>query len=37
MNWDKLKHNIGCKVQLVPVACHLDAAGDILPPRGEDL
>jgi hypothetical protein len=36
MNWDKLKHNIGYKVQLVPAACHLDTAGDILPPRGED-
>jgi hypothetical protein len=36
MNWDKLKRNIGYKVQMVPVACHLDTAGDILPPRGED-
>jgi len=33
VNWDKLKQNIGYKVQLVPAACHLDAAGDILPPR----
>jgi hypothetical protein len=23
MNWDKLKGDIGYKVQLVPVACHL--------------
>jgi hypothetical protein len=36
MNWDKLKRNLGYKVQLVPMACHLDAAGDILPPRGEE-
>lgn len=36
MKWDKLKANIGYKVQLVPTACHLDAGGDILPARGED-
>ena len=36
MNWDKLKHNIGDKVQLVPAACHLDATGDVLPTRDED-
>jgi hypothetical protein len=36
MKWDKLKTNIGFKVQLVPTTCHLDAGGDILPARGED-
>lgn len=36
MNWNMLTQNVGCKVRLVPAACHLDADGDLLPPRGED-
>lgn len=36
MNWEKLRRNIGYKVRLVPAACHLDAAGDLLPPRDEE-
>jgi hypothetical protein len=31
-----LPRNVGCKVRLVPAACHLDGDGDLLPPRGED-
>lgn len=36
MNWTKLKSNVGYKVRLVPAACHLDSAGDLLPPRDEE-
>lgn len=31
MNWDQMKKNVGCRVQLEPVACRLDQNGRELP------
>jgi hypothetical protein len=31
MNWEQMKKNVGCRVQLVPPACRLDAQGRALP------
>lgn len=36
MNWERLKRNIGWRVQLAPTAIHLDALGRELPARNED-
>ena len=36
MNWEQMKKNVGCRVQLEPVACHLDEKGRELPRVDED-
>lgn len=36
MNWEKLKTNVGWRVQLAPPAIRLDALGRELPARNED-
>jgi hypothetical protein len=36
VNWEKLKKNVGLRVQLAPPAIHLDALGWELPVRNED-
>jgi hypothetical protein len=36
VNWEKLKKNVGWRVQLAPQAIHLDALGHELPVRNED-
>ncbi len=36
MNWDQMKKNVGCRVQLIPVACPLDDNGRDLPQIDDD-
>jgi hypothetical protein len=36
MNWEQMKHNVGCRVQLVPVPCRLDEHGCELPQVDDD-
>jgi len=36
MNWDQMKRNVGCLVQLIPTACCLGEDGRELPPRDDD-
>jgi hypothetical protein len=36
MNWEQMKKNVGCRVQLVPMACRLDQNGRELPPIDDD-
>jgi hypothetical protein len=36
MNWDRMKKNVGCRVQLVPIACRLDENGRDLPQIDDD-
>jgi hypothetical protein len=36
MNWEQMKKNVGCRVQLVPTACRLDDAGRELPSIDDD-
>lgn len=36
MNLEQLKRNVGYRLKLVPPACHLDSAGDVLPVIDED-
>jgi hypothetical protein len=36
MQWEQMKKNVGCRVQLLPVACRLDEAGQELPSIDDD-
>lgn len=36
MNWEQMKKNVGCRVQLVPIACRLDENGRELPSADDD-
>src|SRR3989338_5231357 len=36
MNWEQMKKNVGCRVQLIPPACRLDENGRELPPKDDD-
>ena len=36
MNWEKLKKNIDYRVQLQPVACHLDENNKVLELMNDD-
>lgn len=36
MNWDQMKKNVGCRVQLVPIACRLNEHGGELPQIDDD-
>ena len=36
MNWEQMKKNVGCRIQLVPTACRLDENGSELPPMDDD-
>jgi hypothetical protein len=36
MQWEQMKKNVGCRVQLVPAACRLDEAGNELPSIDDD-
>lgn len=36
MNWDQIKKNKGCRVQLEPIACRLDEKGRELPEVNDD-
>lgn len=36
MNWEQMKKNVGCRVQLVPIACHLDENSRELPQIDDD-
>ena len=36
MNWEQMKKNAGCRVQLVPVAVSLDDMGRELPQTDDD-
>jgi hypothetical protein len=36
MNWEYMKKNVGCRVQLVPRACRLDELGQKLPTIDDD-
>jgi hypothetical protein len=36
MNWEQMRKNVGCRVQLVPIACRLDEQGHELPAIDDD-
>jgi hypothetical protein len=36
MNWDRLKKNIGYRVQLIPAACWINKRGEELPSSDDD-
>jgi len=36
MNWEQIKKNVGCRVQLAPIACRLDENGRELPQIDDD-
>jgi hypothetical protein len=36
MNWEQMKKNVGCRVQLVRPACRLNSQGQTLPNMDED-
>jgi hypothetical protein len=36
MNWEYMKKNVGCRIQLVPIACRLDENGRELPQIDDD-
>jgi hypothetical protein len=36
MNWEQMKKNVGCRVQLIPIACRVDEKGHELSPIDDD-
>jgi hypothetical protein len=36
MNWEYMKKNVGCRVELVPIVCRLDENGRELPQIDDD-